>query len=122
VQPAQTYKAGEYPLRPADWPRRRRRAATVLGCAIAQPTDDQTFTSVDSLSIIVRTDPGYGPETRSSSYSTGSRSTAGRLRAASSPSPRWIAARTPAGGGARQRRRGQVPEPGVTYNRHGSRS
>src|SRR4029077_6895433 len=31
------------------------------GCAIAQPTDDQTFTNVDSLTVIVRTDPGLRP-------------------------------------------------------------
>ena len=28
-----------------------------LGCAIVQPADDQTFTNIDSLTVVVRTDP-----------------------------------------------------------------
>jgi hypothetical protein len=59
VQPAQTYKASDIPAAPGGPTAPPAAAAPppYRGCAIAQPTDDQTFTSVDSLSIIVRTDP-----------------------------------------------------------------
>ena len=62
VQPAQTYKAGDVPAAPGG-PTAPPAAAPppYQGCAIAQPTDGQTFTSVDSLSIIVRTDPALRP-------------------------------------------------------------
>src|ERR1700758_757028 len=55
VQPAQTYKAGEIPAAPGGPPAPPAAPPPppYRGCAIAQPTDDQTFTSVDSLSIVV---------------------------------------------------------------------
>ena len=63
VQAAQTYKAGDMPAAPGGPPAPPAAAAPppYRGCAIAQPTEDQTFTSVDSLSIIVRTDPELQP-------------------------------------------------------------
>jgi uncharacterized protein DUF4124 len=63
VQPAQTYKAGEIPAAPGGPPAPPAAPPPppYRGCAIAQPTDDQTFTSVDSLSIVVRTDPALEP-------------------------------------------------------------
>src|SRR3979409_525558 len=62
VQPAQTYKA-DIPAAPGGptAPPAAPAPPPYLGCAIAQPTDAQTFTSVDSLSIIVRTDPALRP-------------------------------------------------------------
>jgi len=62
VQPAQTYKA-DIPAAPAGPTPPPAAAAPppYQGCAIAQPTDDQTFTSVDSLSIVVHTDPELRP-------------------------------------------------------------
>jgi len=62
VQPAQTYKA-DTPAAPAGPTPPPAAAAPppYQGCAIAQPTDDQTFTSVDSLSIVVHTDPELRP-------------------------------------------------------------
>jgi uncharacterized protein DUF4124 len=60
VQAAQTYKAAEAAsaappgsVSQASGP----AAPPYRGCAIAQPGDDQNFTNVDSLTIIVRTDP-----------------------------------------------------------------
>ena len=60
VQAAQTYKSadsaaapGSAPAAPAAQP----PPALYQGCALSQPADDQTFTNVDSLSIVVRTDP-----------------------------------------------------------------
>jgi len=62
VQPAQTYKAGDIPAATGA-PSAPPAAAPppYQGCAIAQPTDDETFSSVDSLSISVRTDPALRP-------------------------------------------------------------
>jgi hypothetical protein len=62
VPPVQTYK-GEAsvpatPAAPAAPPASAQPAGDYQGCAIAQPTNDQTFTNIDSLSIVVRTDPG----------------------------------------------------------------
>src|SRR5579862_9587683 len=60
VQAAQTYKSadsaaapGSAPAAPAAQP----PPALYQGCALSQPADDQTFTNVDSLTVIVRTDP-----------------------------------------------------------------
>src|SRR5437879_10194515 len=63
VQGAQTYKAGDMPAAPGAAPAPAAAAQPVpyRGCAIAQPTDDQTFANVDSLSITVRTDPALRP-------------------------------------------------------------
>src|SRR5260370_5637988 len=57
VQPAQTYKAGDIPAAPGG-PAAPPAAAPppYLRCAIAQPTLDQTFTSVASRILIGRTD------------------------------------------------------------------
>ena len=41
--------------------RRPRRQAQYQGCAIAQPADDQTFTNVEALTVVVRTDPALRP-------------------------------------------------------------
>ena len=60
VQPAQTYKADQSyaaPAGPSAPPPSSEPASTYQGCAIAQPSDDQTFNNIDSLSIVVRTDP-----------------------------------------------------------------
>ncbi len=64
VPAAQTYKAdGSYaaPSGPTAPPPSSQPASVYQGCAIAQPTDDQTFSNIDSLSIVVRTDPTLRP-------------------------------------------------------------
>ncbi len=63
VPAAQTYKAGEMPVAPGGpaVPPTPAQPPPYQGCAIAQPTDDQTFTNADSLSVIVRTDPALRP-------------------------------------------------------------
>jgi hypothetical protein len=62
VPAAQTYQgAASVPAPPAGPtapPASTQPASAYQGCAITQPTNDQTFTNVDSLSIVVRTDPG----------------------------------------------------------------
>lgn len=59
VQAAQTYKAADMPATPGGPPAPPASAQPTpyQGCAIAQPADDQTLTNVDSLTVIVRTDP-----------------------------------------------------------------
>jgi len=61
VPAAQTYKAGEIPAAPGGPAVPPAQPQPYQGCAIAQPTDDQTFSNVDSLSIVVRTDPALRP-------------------------------------------------------------
>src|SRR5207237_10301396 len=63
VPAAQTYKGGETPVAPGGpaVPPAPAQPPPYQGCAIAQPTDDQTFTNADSLSVIVRTDPALRP-------------------------------------------------------------
>ena len=39
-------------------------ASAYQGCAISEPAKDQTFTNVDALSVVVRTDPGLRPGDR----------------------------------------------------------
>ncbi len=63
VPAAQTYKAGDMPAAPGAAPA-PAQPVPYQGCAIAQPTDEETFTNVDSLSIIVRTDPALRPGDR----------------------------------------------------------
>jgi hypothetical protein len=46
------------PATAATPPASAQPAGAYQGCAIAQPTNDQTFTNIDSLTIVVRTDPG----------------------------------------------------------------
>jgi Domain of unknown function (DUF4124) len=63
VQSAQTYKAlpantaggGNAPAAPA------AAARTYQGCAVVQPTQEQTFADIDSLTVVVQTDPGLRP-------------------------------------------------------------
>ena len=64
VQAVQTYKSGPYDagggagsLRPG----RGTAPAAYAGCAIAQPADTQNYPNVESLSIVVRTDPSLHP-------------------------------------------------------------
>ena len=61
VPPAQTYKEGSYapaaPTGPMASPPAAQSAAAYQACVIAQPTNDQTFSNIDALSIVVRTDP-----------------------------------------------------------------
>jgi hypothetical protein len=58
VPEAQTYKAlpaeraGGTPVTPAEAP-----PAPYQGCAVVQPTGEQTFANIDSLNVVVRTDP-----------------------------------------------------------------
>jgi hypothetical protein len=64
VQAAQTYKSADSAAAPAGAPAApaaNAPQAQYQGCAIAQPADDQTLTNVDSLTIIVRTDPTLRP-------------------------------------------------------------
>lgn len=65
VQAAQTYKSSDSAAAPGGAPLAPAPAnapqALYQGCAIAQPVDDQTLTNVDSLTIIVRTDPSLRP-------------------------------------------------------------
>ncbi|HEX4648857.1 MAG TPA: DUF4124 domain-containing protein [Steroidobacteraceae bacterium] len=59
VGSAQTYKADTSyaaPSGPAA-PPPPAQPSTYQGCAIAQPANDQTFNNLDSLAIVVRTDP-----------------------------------------------------------------
>jgi Domain of unknown function (DUF4124) len=65
VQAAQTYK--ETPLAApgaAPAPPATAQPAPYQGCAIAQPADDQTFTNVEALTVVVRTDPALRPGDR----------------------------------------------------------
>jgi hypothetical protein len=65
VQAPQTYK--ETPVAApaaAPAPAAAAQPASYQGCAIAQPADDQTFTNVDALTVIVRTDPTLQPGDR----------------------------------------------------------
>ncbi|HEY0767539.1 MAG TPA: DUF4124 domain-containing protein [Steroidobacteraceae bacterium] len=65
VQAAQTYKASDNrPAAPggaAPAPGGPAQAPSYQGCAIAEPADEQTFTNVDSLTVVVRTDPAIRP-------------------------------------------------------------
>ena len=65
VQAAQTYKSADsagVPTGPSAPPAAANApSAAYQGCAIAQPVDDQTFTNVDSLTVVVRTDPALRP-------------------------------------------------------------
>ena len=65
VQSAQTYRAdasyGTSGGPNAPPPSAQPPGDVYQGCAIGQPTDDQTFSNVDSLSIVVRTDPTLRP-------------------------------------------------------------
>ena len=63
VQPAQTYKAGDMPATPGGPPAPPDSASPppYQGCAIAQPADDQTFTNIEALTVVVRTDPVLRP-------------------------------------------------------------
>lgn len=62
VPAVQTYKGeASVPAAPAAAaapPASAQIAGAYQGCAIAQPTNAQTFTNINSLSIVVRTDPG----------------------------------------------------------------
>jgi Domain of unknown function (DUF4124) len=65
VQAVQTYKSGPYDTgggggQPAPSGGGAAPAA-YAGCAIAQPADNQNYPNVDSLSIVVRTDPSLHP-------------------------------------------------------------
>jgi hypothetical protein len=61
VPPVQTYKGGASgpatPAGPTAPPASAEPASAYQGCAISEPGSDQTFTNVDTLSIVVRTDP-----------------------------------------------------------------
>lgn len=60
VPAAQTYKADAAytaPSGPTAPPPTSQPPTTYQGCAISEPSDDQTFSNIDSLSIVVRTDP-----------------------------------------------------------------
>ena len=61
VQAAQTYKETLAAPGGAPAPAAAGQPAPYQGCAIAQPADDQAFTNVDSLTVIVRTDPALRP-------------------------------------------------------------
>ncbi|HXN79887.1 MAG TPA: hypothetical protein VN869_03220, partial [Steroidobacteraceae bacterium] len=63
VQAAQTYKAADMPGAPGGpaAPPASAQPTPYQGCAIAQPADDQAFTNVDSLTVIVRTSPALRP-------------------------------------------------------------
>ena len=64
VEAAQTYKAGATAApgpAAAGAQSAQQPAPAYQGCAVAQPTDQQTFTSIDSLTVVVRTDPGLRP-------------------------------------------------------------
>lgn len=64
VPGAQTYKATEAaPAAPPGMPQPPAVASppAYAGCAIAQPTEDQVLLGIDSLTIIVRTDPALHP-------------------------------------------------------------
>src|SRR6266853_1989658 len=69
VPPVQTYKGGASlpampPTGPTAPPASSEPASAYQGCAISEPANDQTFTNVDALSVVVRTDPGLGPGDR----------------------------------------------------------
>src|SRR5438094_749331 len=69
VPPAQTYKGGaSVPAMPTTGPSAppasSEPASAYQGCAISEPAKDQTFTNVDALSVVVRTDPGLRPGDR----------------------------------------------------------
>lgn len=60
VQAAQTYKSSDSAAAPGGTPAPAAANAPqelYQGCLIAQPVNDQTLANVDSLTIIVRTDP-----------------------------------------------------------------
>jgi hypothetical protein len=59
VNAAQTYKPAVPDTTPAGGGGQSSGAAPApyRGCAIVQPQDDQTFANIDSLSVVVQTDP-----------------------------------------------------------------
>jgi hypothetical protein len=61
VNAAQSYKPAASDSAPAGGggqaPATAAAAAAYRGCAIVQPQDDQTFTNIDSLTVVVQTDP-----------------------------------------------------------------
>ena len=64
VQAVQTYKSGPYDAGGGAQPAPSgggTAPAAYAGCAIAQPADNQNYPNVDSLSIVVRTDPSLHP-------------------------------------------------------------
>src|ERR1700751_2537627 len=64
VQPAQTYRAPAVPAAPGAPPVPPPPAEAQpshAGCAIAQPAPDETLQNIDSLTVIVRTDPALRP-------------------------------------------------------------
>ncbi len=114
VQAAQTYKAGDMPATPGGPPAppASARPPPYQGCAIAHPADDQTLTNVDSLTVIVRTDPALRPGDQ---IFLMLRAAAQWRRGDREPvHPRIGGSRHahPAGAGTRQRGRDHVPDPG----------
>jgi len=60
VNAAQTYKPAALDNAPAGGGGQAATTAAATpyrGCAIVQPQDDQTFTNIDSLTVVVQTDP-----------------------------------------------------------------
>src|SRR5215831_10565521 len=60
VNAAQTYKPAALDNAPAGGGGQAAATAAVTpyrGCAIVQPQDDQTFANIDSLTVVVQTDP-----------------------------------------------------------------
>ena len=68
VEAAQSYKAGGMaaagPPAASGAPPAQQPASAYQGCAVAQPADQQTFNNIDSLTVLVRTDPGLRPGDR----------------------------------------------------------
>jgi len=63
VPGAQTYRAPETPAAASAplAPSPEAAPPSYAGCAIAQPADDETFQNLESLTVIVRTDPALHP-------------------------------------------------------------
>ncbi|HEV3179002.1 MAG TPA: DUF4124 domain-containing protein [Steroidobacteraceae bacterium] len=64
VQAAQTYKAPAADTAAASGPGAPTQPATpgaYRGCAVVQPQDDSTFANIDSLTVVVQTDPVLRP-------------------------------------------------------------
>jgi uncharacterized protein DUF4124 len=61
VQQAQTYKALPADTGAARAPPSAATASPYQGCAVVSPQNESTYANVDSLTVVVQTDPGLRP-------------------------------------------------------------
>jgi Domain of unknown function (DUF4124) len=61
LQSAQTYPAQAGATPAAEAVPSTSQPSTYLGCAVVQPSNEQTFANLDSLTVVVQTDPKLRP-------------------------------------------------------------